>query len=99
MSNFRFDDFFKTATGHEPFDHQCRLAGGDAGTACESKLIEIPTGQGKTAGVVLAWLRNRVVVPTLNTQPPVRRSPQGEGGSTITPDGLTLCFGPTDAHD
>jgi len=32
-------------------------------SACESRLIEIPTGLGKTAAVVLAWLWNRVAQP------------------------------------
>lgn len=54
-----FDDFFKAATGHAagPFDYQRRLAGDDTGCPCESKLINIPTGLGKTVAVVLAWLR------------------------------------------
>jgi len=57
----RFDRFFNGATGHEPFDYQQRVAGGDSGEACQSQLINIPTGLGKTAAVVLAWLWNRVV--------------------------------------
>jgi CRISPR-associated endonuclease/helicase Cas3 len=56
MNSPAFDRFFKGATGHEPFDYQRRLAGGDSGTACRSRLINIPTGLGKTAAVVLAWL-------------------------------------------
>jgi CRISPR-associated endonuclease/helicase Cas3 len=57
-----FDRFFNGATcGHEPFDYQRRLAGRDTDTACQSQLINIPTGLGKTAAVVLAWLWNRVV--------------------------------------
>jgi CRISPR-associated endonuclease/helicase Cas3 len=77
MSKARFDDFFKTATAVEtgPFDYQRRLACGDCGkdesdeewlsrgTGCESKLIDIPTGLGKTAAVVLAWLWNRFATP------------------------------------
>ena len=55
-----FDDFFNKATGYQPFDYQCRLAGGDSGTASRSQLINVPTGLGKTAAVVLAWLWNRV---------------------------------------
>jgi len=74
-----FDHFFQTATGNTPYDYQCRLAcgeptcpepvergrttGGDAGTACTSQLISIPTGLGKTAAVVLAWLWNRIAHP------------------------------------
>jgi len=68
-----FDEFFKLATCYHqgPFDYQCRLACGerkgrveaewlDDGTDCRSQLINIPTGLGKTAAVVLAWLWNRV---------------------------------------
>ena len=71
-----FDDFFKAATGHGagPFDYQCRLACGERsldesraewlgnGTECRSKLINVPTGLGKTAAVVIAWLYNRVAL-------------------------------------
>ena len=60
MNSPSFDRFFSGATGYEPFDYQRRLAGGDFGTACQSHLINIPTGLGKTAAVVLAWLWNRV---------------------------------------
>jgi len=62
-----FEQFFETATGHAPYDYQRRLAGGDAGRSCESQLISVPTGLGKTAAVVLAWLWNRVA-PSLNPQ-------------------------------
>lgn len=66
-----FDQFFHKATGNRPYDYQCRLAcGSDAvsikpellktGTSCQSQLINIPTGLGKTAAVVLAWLWNRI---------------------------------------
>jgi len=61
-----FDEFFAAATHHgHPFDYQRRLAGGDGGCNCDSKLINIPTGMGKTAAVVVAWLWNRLR-PTLN---------------------------------
>ncbi len=79
VQSMRFDDFFKLATGHHqgPFDYQCRLACGerkgrveaewlDNGTDCRSQLINIPTGLGKTAAVVLAWLWNRVTLQTEN---------------------------------
>lgn len=67
-----FDAFFRTATGNPPYDYQSRLAcgehgrtaGSDCGRACESQLISIPTGLGKTAAVVLAWLWNRAVRPS-----------------------------------
>jgi hypothetical protein len=63
-----FAGFFQAATGNSPYDYQSRLAGGDSGAACRSQLINIPTGLGKTAAVVLAWLWNRVA-PSLNPQP------------------------------
>ena len=55
-----FTDFFRAATDNSPYDYQSRLAGRDSGTPCNSQLINIPTGLGKTAAVVLAWLWNRV---------------------------------------
>ncbi|HEV2454726.1 MAG TPA: DEAD/DEAH box helicase, partial [Verrucomicrobiae bacterium] len=60
MSLPKFDVFFQTATGNLPYDYQIRLAESDAGQSCKSQLISIPTGLGKTAAVVLAWLWNRV---------------------------------------
>jgi CRISPR-associated endonuclease/helicase Cas3 len=56
-----YSDFFKIATGHNhlPYNWQERLATSEA---CESRLIDIPTGLGKTAGVILAWLWNRLKV-------------------------------------
>jgi hypothetical protein len=42
-----FGQFFGTATGHAPYDYQRRLAVGDAGRACESQLINVPTGLSK----------------------------------------------------
>ena len=62
-----FEQLFEAATRHTPYDYQRRLAGGDAGRPCESQLINVPTGLGKTAAVVLAWLWNRLA-PTLNHQ-------------------------------
>src|SRR5262249_49233750 len=67
----RFDTFFHQATGNRPYGYQSRLACGPqadpdepktliGGIACQSQLINIPTGLGKTAAVVLAWLWNRV---------------------------------------
>lgn len=69
-----YEEFFKAARGEPqaPYRYQCRLAGGEAvhpqggfthGTECRSQLINIPTGLGKTAAVVLAWLWNRVAQP------------------------------------
>ena len=65
MSVASFQAFFRAATGRstDPFDYQTRLACGDdgQGRACGSLLIDVPTGCGKTAAVVLAWLWNRVI--------------------------------------
>ncbi len=70
-----FPSFFTSATGNDaPFDYQIRLACGErdsradaawhaSGSACASRLIDVPTGCGKTAAVVLAWLWNRVAHP------------------------------------
>ncbi|MBL7964871.1 MAG: CRISPR-associated endonuclease Cas3'' [Flavobacteriales bacterium] len=57
-----YASFFKQATGNNPYRYQAALASGDAGHACTSHLIDIPTGLGKTAAVVLAWLWNRVAM-------------------------------------
>jgi CRISPR-associated endonuclease/helicase Cas3 len=78
-SSMTFPDFFEVAHGapkgeRTPYSYQRRLACGEkggresgewlaSGTPCESRLISIPTGLGKTAAVVLAWLWNRVVQP------------------------------------
>ena len=68
-----FDDFFKAATGHDgSFDYQRRLAGGNGGGACESKLINVPTGLGKTAAVVIAWLWNRLLPQIGNQKSEIR---------------------------
>ena len=61
--------------GNPPYGYQCRLACGlqadpdkpetlRTGTGCQSQLINVPTGLGKTAAVVLAWLWNRVHLQT-----------------------------------
>lgn len=81
-----FADFFQAATGNAPYGYQCRLACADdarsdkpttlaAGCECRSRLINIPTGLGKTATVVLAWLWNRVV-PFLDSQASLTSSAQ-----------------------
>ena len=69
MSANRYSQFFKIATGGEcdPYPYQERLAGSDEGRShCESLLIDIPTGMGKTAAVTIAWLWNRVVLKNPN---------------------------------
>lgn len=55
-----YDEWFKRVTGIAAGPHpwQARLA---AKSECDDLLIRIPTGFGKTAGTVLAWLYRRVV--------------------------------------
>lgn len=55
-----FQHFFRSASSHPPYDYQSRLPESDSGTTCNSRLINIPTGLGKTAAVTLAWIWNRV---------------------------------------
>lgn len=52
----QFDDFFKRATGFDtsPYDYQRRLA-----VEPWPDLLDVPTGLGKTAAVILAWLWKR----------------------------------------
>ena len=65
-----FETFFEKATGHAPYEYQKRLACGEPnegegqsqGVWCVSRLIDVPTGLGKTAAVVMAWLWNRVIL-------------------------------------
>ena len=52
-----FDDFFHRLTNHRRHDWQARLT---LDAVAGNRLIRIPTGFGKTAGVTNAWLRNRV---------------------------------------
>ncbi|MBI5482126.1 MAG: DEAD/DEAH box helicase [Deltaproteobacteria bacterium] len=52
-----FKDFFRRLVQFDPHDWQARLALDDG---CRDRLIRIPTGFGKTAGVTSAWLWNRV---------------------------------------
>jgi CRISPR-associated endonuclease/helicase Cas3 len=56
-----FGAFFKRAMGgeQEPYPYQERLAT----EPIESRLIHVPTGAGKTAAVILAWLWRRKVDP------------------------------------
>ena len=80
MSNLNYRTVFEKASGlPSPYDYQCRLACGPAatasdpaslrnGTACGSQIIQIPTGCGKTAAVVLSWLWNRALQPTTDAR-------------------------------
>ncbi len=52
-----YEDLFTTATGgeHRPYPYQSRLARGNW-----PDLLSVPTGLGKTAAVVLAWIHRRM---------------------------------------
>jgi len=69
-----YEEMFFDATGFAPFPYQKRLAEDLLGT----KLLKIPTGAGKTASVVLAWVWNRCCSP--------------QGPSSGTPRRLVYCL-------
>ena len=65
-----FVDFFSSATktekqvkGYKPRGWQSRLALDDA---CRSRLIRIPTGEGKTLGALSSWIFHRVELADMN---------------------------------
>jgi len=53
-----FDEFFERATGARPYGYQRRLA--ETGLP---PVLTAPTGTGKTAAVILAWLWRRLHLP------------------------------------
>jgi CRISPR-associated endonuclease/helicase Cas3 len=54
-----YDALFSRLTGHPaPHDWQRELA---VGNGCPNRLIRIPTGFGKTLGILSAWLHHRVL--------------------------------------
>jgi CRISPR-associated endonuclease/helicase Cas3 len=53
MQSYR--EFFKKATGFEPFPWQLQMVSSDT----VPEIVSVPTGMGKTAGVVLSWLWRR----------------------------------------
>lgn len=53
-----FNKFFKELTGNQPFPWQESLA---ASTNCRDRSIRIPTGLGKTQGVLAAWSFHRLI--------------------------------------
>src|SRR5580693_7110412 len=55
----QFNDWFKGLTGHLPRTWQAEL-GHDA--RCRDRLVRVPTGFGKTAGVALTWMHHRVAL-------------------------------------
>lgn len=63
MSATHYSEFFKLVAGggeHRPYSYQERLAGGDGGCTCESMLIDIPTGMGKTNNIILSNLLSKI---------------------------------------
>ena len=54
-----FAVFFRKATGCAPYPYQAKLAE----SPIESRLISVPTGAGKTAAAILAWLYQRSIHP------------------------------------
>jgi CRISPR-associated endonuclease/helicase Cas3 len=64
-----FAEFFKQATTHDPYPYQKALATADP----MPELLHIPTGLGKTAGTILAWLwRRRFAGKEIQAQTPRR---------------------------
>jgi CRISPR-associated endonuclease/helicase Cas3 len=51
-----FEEFFRSATGHRPYPYQSRLA-----TSGLPRSLRVPSGGGKTAAAVLAWLYRRLI--------------------------------------
>ena len=54
MTKISYEDLFKTATGFEPFPYQVKIAKEDY-----PDIIDVSTGAGKTASVVISWLWKR----------------------------------------
>ncbi|MCS7293291.1 MAG: CRISPR-associated helicase Cas3' [Gloeomargarita sp. SKYBB_i_bin120] len=70
MSNRNFQDLFCQATGYAaPFDYQVQFAQAET----LPTLIEVPTGLGKLATVVLGWLWRRRYAPDAIRQQTPRR--------------------------
>jgi CRISPR-associated endonuclease/helicase Cas3 len=55
-----YESFFRAAFDNEPFDYQQRLATSEA----LYSLVNVPTGAGKTAAILGAWLWRRLHNPT-----------------------------------
>ena len=67
----RFKAWFHQATGHSPYHYQTRLATDYEGGL--PALLHVPTGLGKTAAAILAWLwRRREAPPEGRAQTPRR---------------------------
>lgn len=65
-----FDDVFRQATENEPLPYQKRLANEDETT---SHLLNVPTGLGKTAAAIIAWIwRRRFAEDAIRNRTPRR---------------------------
>lgn len=53
-----FENWFKSLSDHAPHAWQQQLS---ARESCNSRVIRIPTGMGKTLGVLAAWVWNRLI--------------------------------------
>lgn len=58
LENLSYEEFFRTAFGSEPFDYQQKLA-----EEILPELLNVPTGAGKTAAILGAWLWRRLKNP------------------------------------
>jgi CRISPR-associated endonuclease/helicase Cas3 len=61
MLLMQFEVFFQEVVGKAPFPYQARLADMPAGQF--PRLLHVPTGAGKTAAVISAWLWRRFIHP------------------------------------
>ena len=50
-----FESLFRDATGYEPYPYQVAVAT----TGTLPSVLSVPTGMGKTAAVLMAWLWRR----------------------------------------
>ena len=64
MQRVGFKDFFMSATGNTPFPYQQRFAN----DVMLPKVLHVPTGAGKTAGMILAWVWRRFYHPEKDVQ-------------------------------
>ena len=88
----RFRNWFHQATGHFPYPYQTRLATeGDM-----PALLHVPTGLGKTAAAILAWLwRRREAADGVGARTPrrlvyclpMRVLVEGASAAAVCPDG------------
>ncbi len=63
LRKMRFDDFYKSVTGYPAHEWQSDLG---SRSDCRSQTIRIPTGLGKTQGVLAAWIFHRIICQDAN---------------------------------